>query len=670
VSATNNQNSGFKKYSPLKPVLFVLLAQVVTPLAHAQYTPAYGSSAASTVPESIDPNATAQATDGMALVQKGPGRVVPLPNFPTAPANTLPPPPTKSIYVTQPAPIIHLPAIKSAAPTVSAVITPLIQSKLGESDYLVTIGDAVVEPSVVLPLYKLRAFAPVFVSETGITPLAEQAKQMFFVQGPASGLGTGDYWSSEIEKRWSSKDPAILAQLDLLLTQSLLRFAMDISIGRVKPQSVDSTISAGKSNTAFATRKFASYQMINNAINEGTQLGQRVAQLEPTVEQYRRLKTFLNALTQLKAHAGWTKVSGAVVLRPGMSSPDVPIIRDHLISLGFMDPSMASPSVEYDDYLLQAVKRWQTESKLGLDGIVGPQSFRAMNLNLDERIMQVRATMDKWRWMPANIGTRYIFVNTAFQELNVYENSQITLSMNVVNGMKDRPTPMFRSAIDSVVLNPYWNPPDNNILKDIMPAQRRDPQHMAKEHIQLFRFAKDPITHQFVLDANGAKTLEEVDPASVKWNKYVDVKPPLIFRQATGPDNSLGIVKFNLRNSSGIYLHDTVHRDLFKQVVRLESSGCIRLERPLDLLDYLLVTPGTISSGQQVTPQNARVVMTQPDTYANTVVRISRSIDVYVVYMSTWVDDYGQVRMAEDKYTYGQDKRVVGAMKSIVPGQQ
>jgi murein L,D-transpeptidase YcbB/YkuD len=301
--------------------------------------------------------------------------------------------------------------------------------------------------------------------------------------------------------------------------------------------------------------------------------------------------------------------------------------------------STVNPSLLYDATLVEAVKEFQWDHKLKPDGVIGPRGFAILNTSIDERIKEVRATLEKWRWMPRSLGNRYILVNIARQEMQLFENGQIVMSMKTVNGQVLRPTNILFDSIVSVDLNPYWNPPPSLILADIMPKQRANPNHMAEEHVKIF-----------------GKGGVEIDPLTVPWNQYINSIPPYQFREEPGINNSLGVVKFQTTNSSAIYLHDTNHREFFDQYdERFLSSGCIRLQHPLDLLQYLL------RNKPEWTPEKIDQTLSQPNSYTHTIVPLGRdSIPFYVFYGTASFDDKGNLRFARDAYYL--DERIVRAM--------
>lgn len=511
-----------------------------------------------------------------------------------------------------------------AVPEVAAVLTQIFANGASQ----IEIGDSIVDLNLVKKLYKLRANQPAFVLATGPTQVAAEAKDILVNKAKLKGLEPSDYWSKDMDTRYAAGDVKSLAELDLLITQSMLRFADDLMNGRSEAKAIDTHI-------GIERRQFNEFAAVNAAIRPNNGMLQRLEALEPQHDDYKRLLSALQGLYEIQAKGGWKALSGAKTLKPGVTSPDVAILRTRLVEIGLLQYD--SGSTRYDGELVEAVRRYQRNHKLVDDGILGTRGFGVLNIPIETRIMQVRSNLEKWRWMPRVLGAQHIVVDIARQELQVVEYNRPVLAMNVVVGKLMRPTPLLVDQMDKVVLNPYWHPPDNNIRNDIVPEQKKNPNYLSSHGIRLYRGDNS-----------------EVDPSTVQWSKYGMSIPPFRFRQDPGPDNSLGVVKFNLRlNGRAIYMHDTNHKELFPQNERLFSSGCIRVEKPIDLLYYVM--RGSYASQLQY-------ILAQPNVYPAQEVELPARIPVYVMYQTVSFDEQGAIRFTRDYY--GQDARIVRAMTS------
>ncbi|MBO1074342.1 L,D-transpeptidase family protein [Roseomonas marmotae] len=279
----------------------------------------------------------------------------------------------------------------------------------------------------------------------------------------------------------------------------------------------------------------------------------------------------------LVAAGGWPKVPmGTGTIEPGAVDPErVPALRARLAA---EDPELAAttpfdPEI-YDDPLLYAVRRWQSANALEPDGRVGPATLRLLNRPAEQRLTQIRVAMDMRRAMPRPQPGRRVEVNVPEYRLRVLEGEKRLLDMAVIVGKPARATPMLAVTMTTVQFNPPWGVPERNAREDLLPKFRRDPRAMIEKGFRVYQYV-------------GGERVE-IDPLTVNWAAVNPERVPYIFRQDAGDSNALGRIKFIMPNSDDIYLHDTPDRHLFNRASRAFSSGCIRLERPMELLDIVL----------------------------------------------------------------------------------
>jgi murein L,D-transpeptidase YcbB/YkuD len=280
------------------------------------------------------------------------------------------------------------------------------------------------------------------------------------------------------------------------------------------------------------------------------------------------LKALLARYREQKAKGGWPLVP-AIKLKPGQDSRHVPVLASRLAASGDYAGTIppAGTSARYAPSLQDAVKAFQRRHGLADDGVVGPAVISALNVPIDRRIEQVAMNMERWRWLPRDLGDRYILVNIPEMWLDVYEKGTIPLSMRVVVGKADTPTPIFNDRMTYLVFSPYWNVPPSIAEGETMPALMNDPEFLARNNME-------------VLDTSG----NVVDPATIDPDDPTAYR----FRQKPGTSNSLGLVKFMFPNQFNVYLHDTPADSLFERATRSFSHGCVRVEDPVALAHYLL----------------------------------------------------------------------------------
>ncbi|MDP2323607.1 MAG: L,D-transpeptidase family protein, partial [Gammaproteobacteria bacterium] len=284
----------------------------------------------------------------------------------------------------------------------------------------------------------------------------------------------------------------------------------------------------------------------------------------------------------------------------------------------------------FDAGLQRALIRFQERHGLPASGETDERTLAALNVPVEDRVRQLKATLTRWAWLPRDPGPRYLWVNVPGGSLEFIENGAPVIAMRIIAGHPDRPTPSFADRIRHIVVNPSWSVPRTIAVEDLLPAQQEDPTFLARLGIR-------------VIDASGV----EVDTDRIDWATLNANRFPYRLRQDPGPMNSLGRLKFVLNNPWDIFLHDTPSRRLFDLSSRTLSSGCVRLENPGELADLLVGAPSgatPISVAPEGAPTGTRT-LTLPNP-----------IPVYVVYLTSWVTPAGAIHFRPD--VYGRDARL------------
>ena len=259
------------------------------------------------------------------------------------------------------------------------------------------------------------------------------------------------------------------------------------------------------------------------------------------------------------------------------------------------------------------MRHFQSHHGIAEDGVVGRETLRELNVSAADRARQIAVNMERWRWMPENLGKSYVLVNIAAFRLDVIEGTRSVLAMKTVVGHDFTRTPFFAARIAEIIVNPWWNVPDSIAVKELWPKQRRDRSYLAREHM---------------IVTNGR------------------------IRQRPGEWNSLGRLKFDMPNGHDVYLHDTPAKALFEQPFRAFSHGCIRLEKPLDLALYLL---------RDQPRWNARAIESAIESGNQQSIRLTAPQPVYVLYWTAWVGDDGHMEFHRDHY--GRDAALAAALR-------
>jgi L,D-transpeptidase YcbB len=403
-----------------------------------------------------------------------------------------------------------------------------------------------------------------------------------------------------------------LADLDLLLTEGFNRLARDLIAGMLSPADarLDYRIAA----------EAPPDDLILDRVLAGEAPPAIVAQLRPSIPQYERMRAALLAFHKIEERGGWGLLQGDATLKPGDRSDDVAALRQRLVmgmdgaeaalaGAGGADPTL------FDADLKRAVELFQDRHAIAPDGAVGGTTLRELNHTIAERIAELQLNLDRWRWLPNDLGERYVLVNIAGFELEVVDGGQVIETMNVVVGQQSTETPIFADSIRFVVVNPYWNVPDGIMARTIRPAMARDPNYLANHDMEIFEGR---------------------------------------VRQRPGPKNSLGRYKFIFPNEHDVYLHDTPDGHLFSRTERAFSSGCVRIERPRDFARMLL----RLQSDRDPASLDA-IFATGQERW----IELDRPLPVFLLYFTAWAQADGSVRFHRD--VYGRSEAMDGQAEEM-----
>jgi murein L,D-transpeptidase YcbB/YkuD len=337
-------------------------------------------------------------------------------------------------------------------------------------------------------------------------------------------------------------------------------------------------------------------------------------------------------------------IPGEATIEPGSTDAvRIPALRARLAIEDAVLAAAPNGGALYDAPLEAAVKRWQAANGLEVDGRVGRISLGLLNRPLSARVDQLRVALDMRRGAVAETSERRIEVNIPDFRLAVLEEGRELLSMAVIVGRRDRATPLLRVRMTTIQFNPPWGVPERNAREDLLPRFRRDPQAMMEKGFRVFGLV------------DGQR--QEIDPRTIDWSSINPQRFPYFIRQDAGDTNALGRIKFIMPNNDDIFMHDTPDRHLFRRPDRAFSSGCIRLERPNDLMALLLegVQGWDVARAQRAI-----------EARTTSAVALRRQLPVLLAYRSVVVDT-GRVRIRPD--IYDLDAAYARAMAAPRPQQ-
>ena len=514
-----------------------------------------------------------------------------------------------------------------AVPPAESAVTldkmDLVRARI-EYQLLPTSKQAAAHPELA-EFYAARRYQPVWLAQQELRPesnlLLKQLEDC-----TSHGLSPDRYALARIHQLSGQQDISSLAELDLLLTLSFDRYCQDLLTGRTSPKVMDPR----QKTTIAESRPLRS---LEHSLATGT-LPAVLRQTLPEDMGYLRLSQALDNYRALQTKGGWPRIAASCQgLSPGETHPAVPQLRIRLaLTNDYHSP--LSFTKTFDKPLCDALKSFQARHGLQSHGRLDAQTLDALNVPVAQRIEQIKANLERRRWGPRQFEADHILVNMADFRLNVIEKDHPVLSMKVIVGKPYRSTPAFSQTMTHLVLNPYWYVPQSIAIRDLLPKISRDPSFLTRQKFQVFR-------------AKGNQSVR-VDPTEIDWSSLSRDAFPFSLRQDPGPGNALGRIKFVLPNPFSVFLHDTPQRHLFDRKVRTYSSGCIRLEKPLELARYLL-------------RRNKGADNDAIDHILNSstqqVLKLDKSTPVHLVYWTAWVDQNG-LQFREDVYKRNRKLRL------------
>jgi murein L,D-transpeptidase YcbB/YkuD len=394
-------------------------------------------------------------------------------------------------------------------------------------------------------------------------------------------------------------DAAALAMADLALSEAVANYARQASGGRIDPRSISKHISV-RLDVIEPARSLAEISLASDA-------GAALVDYNPQHRGYRLLRDKLAEVRQAAPAVAQRRISSGPVLRPGMKDERVPLIRarfglDRASDLG-------ADELLYDTRVAEAVADFQKSKGIPASGTLTARTVDALSDGVPERLEdEIVANMERWRWMPRDMGHERIEVNIPDYTVRVYRGDEVVHKARVIVGKPKTPTPVFSDAMEFLIVNPYWNVPPSILRNEMLPKLREDPDSLRR------------MGYEVVRNRDGGISV----------------------RQPPGERNALGWIKFMFPNEHAVYLHDTPTRHLFANAKRAYSHGCVRVDQPFALAEIVLGEGWTEERVKKLKGGGERTV------------RMPRPLPIHIGYFSAFVDETGKLQLREDLYGHSQ----------------
>jgi len=542
----------------------------------------------------------------------------------------------------QPVKLVALNNPKLEAPKPSLVLASTIFDELRNSDTPVTVTPQ--QRDAIINFYRLNTFTPLWVTSEGLNNKAKRMLELLS-RAEEEGLTAADYLPPTLGSFQDSGsamrgDVAHLAKLDIAITAMALRYAEHLYSGRIIPKRLSGyyDLEADKLDLGHTLYEFW-YRGFPDVY---------LRSLAPPHPAYAAMKATLAQLRKDGRSNEPAVIRAGKQVKPGERDARVISIRSRMVEISLLseesslawmlghpsdEPDLKAYEEVLDSALSKALKAFQAKHKIKQTGWIDKATVEALNAKPAQNYIQkLVMNMERVRWLPREVGQRYILVNQAAFELRLMEQNKIAWSTKIIVGKPETQTFVFSDEMETVVINPYWGVPQSIIRYEMMPYLARDRGYLDREGFE-------------VVNARG----KVVSSRSVNWWAYGS-KIPFGVRQPPGDDNALGRIKFLFPNAHDIYMHDTPTKKLFAEDVRAFSHGCVRVENPRELAERVLGWERKRIDDMIATGQNQNI-------------DLSKHIPVHLNYFTAWPDASGKIAYYPD--IYNRDSRLDKALNAI-----
>lgn len=431
------------------------------------------------------------------------------------------------------------------------------------------------------------------------------------------GLNPEDYkvkTLSDFEKKSATLNDSDLAKYDILLTENFQKYISHLTNGTLNPRKL-------YKNWDLKENYIDLNETLTNLLDSDS-LADKIEQLKPNHIVYKRLKKALKLINTFPKD-DFKALKIAEIIAPNDTNPSIIDIKKRLTYWKELQPQDSLTTI-YDPETILAIKKFQSRHGLAIDGIIGPATISSLNFSKKQRIQQIIVNLERWKWYPKEMGKEYIIINIPDYRLTLIKEKDTLRTHRVIVGRAKRKTPILSSKLTQVVFNPTWTVPPTILREDVIPAILKNRSYLSESNIKIY-------------DRNGKIVSPyEWQLSQAKSYRYV---------QSPGTFNSLGMVKIIFPNRFSVYLHDTNHRDYFDKIDRSLSSGCVRVDNPLELTEYLL---------NDAVNWNLEKITTILQNEKTKFVKIKKEVSFHLLYWTAWSEN-NELIFRDDIYNLDND---------------
>ncbi|MDQ3392585.1 MAG: L,D-transpeptidase family protein [Bacteroidota bacterium] len=429
-----------------------------------------------------------------------------------------------------------------------------------------------------------------------------------------------------------------LVRLDFLLTSSYLTYASHLLSGKINPDEKEAWFPAKRE------KDFAPY--LNEALSKNN-VKSSLMELVPKHKQYKKLKEALAQYQKISEKEDWSSIAPKKEVKTGSSDVVIPLLRRRLASTGDLEERKINgkDSAIFNTDLVEALKGFQARHGLEENGKLDQATLKAVNIPISERLAQLKLNLERMRWLPDSFGNKYILVNIPEYMLRIYNGDNVDMEMKVIVGKIVNATPIFSDLMEYIVFSPTWTVPKSIGVEEMLPKLKEDPEYLTKKNFKLYD--------------SWEKDAEPINPQDIKWEDVEEENFNFRIVENPGKGNALGSVKFMFPNDLDIYLHDTPAGHLFDRKERSFSHGCIRVEKPSELAEYLL------HDNKEWDKEKIKEAMAQEEPEN---VKLTEKVSVHLVYWTAWVNDNDKINFRDDIYMLDRNqlKQIENKEKQMV----